>query len=91
MVSLPQLLHLVSLDKAETKDYVVHHLKTTGISVAIFTDDALDIIYDFSARVAKAKKVNNLCLACLLSTASLNKRLIDDHLVKVVIENEFEL
>jgi type II secretory pathway predicted ATPase ExeA len=81
--------HLVSLDQAETKDYVVHHLKTAGISAAIFTDDALDVVYDFSGGIAR--KINNLCLACLLAAASENKRLVDDHLVKVVIENEFEL
>lgn len=81
--------HLVSLDQAETKDYVVHHLKTAGISAAIFTDDALDVVYDFSGGIAR--KINNVCLACLLAAASENKRLVDDHLVKVVIENEFEL
>lgn len=81
--------HLLPMERVETKDYILHHLKTAGISSAIFTDDALDIIYDFAAGVAR--KVNNLCLACLLSAASQNKRLIDDHLIKVVIENEFEL
>ncbi|RKL63577.1 AAA family ATPase, partial [Thermoanaerobacteraceae bacterium SP2] len=32
---------------------------------------------------------NNVCLACLLSASASQKRLIDDHMVRIVIENEF--
>lgn len=80
--------HLNAMEIAETKEYVMHHLKTAGASSAIFTDDALDLIHDYSVGIAR--KVNNLCLACLLAAASDEKRLIDDNMVKVVIQNELE-
>lgn len=80
--------HLNAMEIAETKEYVMHHLKTAGASSSIFTDDALDLIHDYSVGIAR--KVNNLCLACLLAAASDEKRLIDDNMVKVVIQNELE-
>lgn len=79
--------HLPSMDRKETGDYVIHHLKAAGVTTAIFTDDALDIIYEYTGGIAR--KVNNVCLSCLMASAIQQKRLIDDHLVRAVIENEF--
>jgi len=33
--------------------------------------------------------VNKLAIACLMAAAGKNQKLIDDHLVRVVIESEF--
>ena len=79
--------HLPPMDREETGGYVAHHLKIAGVTAAIFTDDALDVIFEFAGGIAR--KVNNICLACLLDAAIRQKRLIDDHMVKVVIANEF--
>jgi hypothetical protein len=79
--------HLPPLDRQESKEYVCHHLKVAGITSSIFTDDALDVIYEYSGGIAR--KINNVCLACLLSASASQKRLIDDHMVRIVIENEF--
>ncbi len=79
--------HLPPMDRQEMSGYVAHHLKMAGVGSAIFTDDALDVIFEFSGGIAR--KVNNVCLACLLDAAIRQKRLIDDHMVKVVIANEF--
>jgi len=79
--------HLPPMEREEVKDYVDHHLKTAGVSSPIFTDDALDVVYEYAGGIAR--KVNNVCLACLMAAAVEQKRLIDDHMVKVVIENEF--
>lgn len=75
------------MDRQESKEYVCHHLKVAGITSSIFIDDALDVIYEYSGGIAR--KINNVCLACLLSASAGQKRLIDDHMVRVVIENEF--
>jgi type II secretory pathway predicted ATPase ExeA len=79
--------HLPPMDREETGCYVVHHLKIAGVTAAIFTEDALDVIFEFAGGISR--KVNNICLACLLDAAIKQKRLIDDHMVKVVIANEF--
>ena len=79
--------HLPPMDREETGCYVAHHLKMAGVASSIFTDDSLDVIFEFSGGISR--KVNNICLACLLDAAIRQKRLIDDHMVKVVIANEF--
>ena len=35
-------------------------------------------------------QVNKVAIACLMAAAGQNQKLIDDHLVRVVIESEFE-
>jgi hypothetical protein len=47
----------------------------------------LDVVYEYAGGIAR--KVNNVCLAYLMAAAVEQKRLVDDHMVKVVIENEF--
>jgi type II secretory pathway predicted ATPase ExeA len=79
--------HLPPMDREEMCGYVAHHLKMAGVVSSIFTDDALDVIFEFSGGISR--KVNNICLACLLDAGIKQKRLIDDHMVKVVIANEF--
>jgi type II secretory pathway predicted ATPase ExeA len=79
--------HLPPMDREEMRGYVAHHLKMAGVVSALFTDDALEVIFEFSGGIAR--KVNNICLACLLDAAIRQKRLIDDRMVKVVIANEF--
>lgn len=43
-------------------------------------------IYDYSAGSARA--INKVCMHSLLSAAQRGKKLIDDHLVHLVIETE---
>ncbi|WP_075859805.1 ExeA family protein [Carboxydothermus pertinax] len=81
--------HLPPMEREEAKGYVAHHLRTAGASSTIFTDDALDMVYEYAGGIAR--KINNLCIACLMAAAAEQKRLIDDRMVKVVIENEFSV
>lgn len=74
------------MDRQESKEYVCHHLKVAGAISPIFADDAQEVIYEYSGGIAR--KINNVYLASLLSTSASQKRLIDDHMVRVVIENE---
>ncbi len=79
--------HLPGMDMAETKGYIGHHLKIAGVQNPLFTEDAMDEIHEFCGGIAR--KVNNVCTACLLDAFAQRKNLIDDRMVKVVLENEF--
>lgn len=79
---------LPPLSRNETREYVARHIEASGVTNQIFTDAAMDVIYEFSSGVAR--KVNNVCVSSLLHAAGLKKRLIDDHMVRTVIESEFE-
>jgi len=81
--------HLPSLSRQETGDYMRHHLKVAGVANALFTEEAQNMIYEYAGGIAR--KVNNVCVACLLQAAMQTKRLIDDHVVRSVIENEFSV
>lgn len=81
--------HLPGMDATETAGYITHHLKVAGVSNPLFTEDALTVIHDFSGGIAR--KVNNVCTSCLLDAFAQRKNLIDDRMVKVVLENEFAI
>lgn len=73
-------------DRAQTGQYIESHLKYAGCERELFTDKATDEIYKYSAGAARA--VNKLCTHCLIYAAQRAKKLIDDHMVKLVIEGE---
>jgi len=75
------------MEKQETRGYISHHLKIAGVMNPLFTDDAIEVIHDFTGGVGR--KVNNVCLACLLDACTQRKILIDDRMVRVVLDNEF--
>jgi len=79
--------HLAAMDKSEMTEYIRHHLKVAGITNQLFTDSAQQILFEYSGGIAR--KVNNVCLASLLCAATRQNQLIDDHLLKEVLENEF--
>ena len=68
--------------------YIQKHLEYAGCSNEIFTEDAVNMIHEYSAGVAR--KVNNVCSASLMCAANDGKRLIDDRLVNKVIVSELE-
>ena len=79
--------HLPGMDQGETVGYIKHHLKIAGVDSQLFTEDAMEVIHEFCGGIAR--KVNNVCTACLLDAYAQRKNLIDDRMVKVVLENEF--
>ncbi|MCL4513996.1 MAG: AAA family ATPase [Firmicutes bacterium] len=79
--------HLPGMEKQETKGYISHHLKIAGVTNPLFTDDAIEVIHDFTGGIAR--KVNKVCTACLLDACTQRKILIDDRMVRVVLDNEF--
>lgn len=77
---------LPHLDRAETESYIQSHLAYAGGRRDIFTDKAMDDIYRESAGIAR--QVNRVCEKSLMYASQQGKRLIDEHLVRYVVQHE---
>lgn len=72
--------HLAGFSDLETKAYIQHHLKVAGVNHALFSDEAIRLIYQFSKGIPR--RINNLCTACLIGGCGDEKSLIDEATVK---------
>ena len=77
---------LPHLDRSETEQYIQSHLKYAGGRQDLFTDRAVDDIYRESTGIPRS--INRICEKCLMYAFQQNKRLIDEHMVRFVIEHE---
>jgi type II secretory pathway predicted ATPase ExeA len=77
---------LYPYDRAETGMYVKAHLAYSGTDAEIFTDAAVDEIFKYSLGASRA--INKVCTHALMSAAQRSKKLIDDHMVKAVVQGE---
>ena len=77
---------LPHLDRSETETYIGTHLAYAGGSQEIFTSRALDEIYKNSTGIPRV--INRICEKSLLYACQQQKRLIDDHMVIYVVEDE---
>jgi len=73
-------------DRAQVDDYVSRHLKYAGIDQQIFSEGALEEIHRFSGGTPRL--INKVCTHSLLYGAQNGRRIIDDHMVKHVIQGE---
>lgn len=73
-------------DRAQVGAYVKRHLAYAGTENEIFSDGAIEDIYRFSS--GSARMVNKVCTHCLIYGAQNGHRIIDDHMVKRVIQGE---
>ncbi|MEW5784049.1 MAG: AAA family ATPase [Bacillota bacterium] len=73
-------------DRAQVGDYIKRHLTYAGAEHDIFSDGAVDEIFRYSSGAARL--VNKVCTHCLLYGAQNGRRIIDDHMVKLVIDGE---
>ena len=79
--------HIPPLDHSQTSEYInAHLLYAAGSNANIFTDAAITAVFAFSDGLLR--KINNLCSLCLMHAAETNKRIIDDHMVNLIIESE---
>ena len=79
--------HIPSLDRSQTADYInAHILYAAGSHSDIFSDAAVTAIFDFSDGLPR--KINRLACLCLMHAAQSNKRIIDDHMVALIIDGE---
>lgn len=77
---------LPHFDRAQVGEYVQRHLTYAGADHDIFSDGALDEIFRFSSGAARL--VNKLCTHCMIYGSQNGRRIIDDHMVKLVIQGE---
>ena len=77
---------LPAFDRSQVEAYMHAHLAYADGDKEIFTDKAIDEIYQYSTGSARA--INKVCTHSLLSASQRNKKLIDDHMVHMVIESE---
>jgi type II secretory pathway predicted ATPase ExeA len=77
---------LPAMDRAETGAYIASHLAYAGGQTEIFTDSAIDELFRFSVGAPRA--INKAATHCLINADQSAKKLIDDAMVKRVIEAE---
>jgi type II secretory pathway predicted ATPase ExeA len=75
-----------TFDLSQTMEYVKTHLAYAGCGQDIFTEAAIEDIFKFSGGISRL--VNKACSASLLYGAQNSKALVDDRMVKFVIESE---
>ena len=73
-------------DRAQIGQYIERHLSYAGAKQDIFSAKAIDEIYRFSGGAPRL--VNKVCTHCLLYGAQNHQRIIDDHMVELVIQGE---
>jgi len=74
------------LDLAQVIEYIKAHLIFAGCQRDIFSDAAFDTIFKFSSGIPRL--VNKVCNASLLYGAQNRKNIVDDRMVKLIIESE---
>lgn len=73
-------------DRSQVEEYIKRHLAYAGATHDIFSDSAIDEVYRFSSGTARL--INKVCTHSLLYGAQNGRRIIDDHMVKLVIQGE---
>lgn len=73
-------------DRAQTGEYIARHLAYSGAEHEIFSDGAVDDIFRYSG--GSARLINKVCTHSLIYGAQNKRRIIDDHMVKQVIQGE---
>jgi general secretion pathway protein A len=79
---------LPALNQEETNAYIARHLEAVKGPGEIFTQAAIGVIHEYCEGIPR--KMNKVATACPMAATGKGQRLIDDHLVRVVIESEFE-
>lgn len=77
---------LPHLDRSETGKYIQTHLSYSECGQELFTDGAVDEIFRYSTGIPRV--INRICDKSLMYAFQQQKRLIDDHMVKYIAENE---
>lgn len=73
-------------DRAQVDEYVSRHLEYSGVDQQIFSDGALEEIHRFSGGTPRL--INKVCTHSLLYGTQNGRRIIDDHMIKHVIQGE---
>ena len=74
-------------DRQRTGEYIRHHLKVAGAESEIFTEGAIESVFDYSMGIARV--IDKVCTNVMIYGSQNRLRLIDDHAVKFVLDCEF--
>jgi type II secretory pathway predicted ATPase ExeA len=74
------------MDRHQTTAYIKTHLSFAGCEKDIFSDAAIDVIFQFSSGISRL--INKACAGSLIYGAQNRKSIIDDRMAKLVIECE---
>jgi type II secretory pathway predicted ATPase ExeA len=74
------------LDRLQTAEYIKAHMEFAECGKDVFTDAAIDDIYQFSGGIPRL--INKTCTCSLIYGAQNRKSIIDDRMIKLVIERE---
>jgi type II secretory pathway predicted ATPase ExeA len=74
------------LDRARTTEYISSQLSFAGSEREIFTEAAIDEVFKFSGGIPRL--INKACSETLLYGSQNRKTLLDDRMVKLVVEQE---
>ena len=80
------MCRLSPLDRSQTESYLKKHLQAAGTDRDIFSDAAINALYAYSGGIARL--INKAATHCLIYGAQSQKPIIDDHMVKMVIDGE---
>jgi len=74
------------LDRAKTAEYISAQLVYAGADREIFTEAAIDEVFKFSGGIPRL--INKACTESLMYGAQNRKTILDDRMVKMVVEQE---
>ena len=74
------------LDRAKTTEYIANQFAYAGADREIFTESAIDEVFKFSDGIPRL--INKVCLESLIFGSQYRKTIIDDRMVKTVVEQE---
>ena len=77
---------LERMDRATMDAYIQRHLNYSGIENDVFSESALQAIYQYSA--GSARLVNKVCTHVLIYASQMAKKIVDDHMIRCVIDGE---
>ena len=79
--------HIPSLDRCQTAEYISAHIAyAAGSHTELFTDAAVASIFDYSAGLPR--KINRVATLSLMHAAQTNKRIVDNHMIALIIDAE---
>jgi len=74
------------LDRAKTDEYIASHMAYAGADREMFTEAAVDEVFKFSGGIPRL--INKACTESLIYGAQNRKSILDDRMVKIVVEQE---
>jgi type II secretory pathway predicted ATPase ExeA len=74
--------YIDALDKNHTTNYIQHRMKTAGANAVIFTENAVEQIYQFSGGIPR--RINQVCDLALLAGMGKNMTVIDEDIIKEI-------